>query len=126
MIPLNRRQQYQEGRGWSPGIGGLAFLGGRPRIVLDEYECLTKFSVLVGMMFAVLYTVSISNPRYIKLVDKHGGRAPPEARLPPAMFGGVLLVIGLAWFAASDGPSTHWIVSIIGSVSGKSFDTLSQ
>lgn len=66
-------------------------------------------------MFAVAYTIIYDNNRYIRAADAYGGRAPPEARLPPAMLGGALLVIGLAWFAGSDGPNTHWIVSIIGS-----------
>lgn len=56
------------------------------------------------------------NPRYIKLVDKHGGRAPPESRLPQGMVGAVLLVVGLIWFAATDGPSVHWIVPILAGV----------
>lgn len=90
------------------------------RYVDDTEYTMLAFSnhllaVLVGMMIAVTYTILYDNNRYIRAVDKHGGRAPPEARLPPAMLGGGLLVIGLAWFAASDGPDTHWIVSIIGS-----------
>lgn len=42
-----------------------------------------------------------------------GGRAPAESRLPPGIGGGVLIVIGLAWFAATCGPSIHWIVPIL-------------
>lgn len=49
------------------------------------------------MNLGVLYVIFYDNPRYVKLVDKHGGRAPPEARLPASMLGSVLLVIGLAW-----------------------------
>lgn len=88
---------FQQGRGWSPGIGGLAFLG-----------------VLVGMLIALAYIIFYENGRYGRIADKHGGIAPPETRLPPAMIGAVSIVVGLAIFAATDSPSIHWIVPIIG------------
>lgn len=86
---------YQEGRGWSAGIGGLAFLG-----------------VTVGMMSAVAYSIW-DNKRYTNVQAKHNGDAPPEARLPPALVGAVFLPIGLFWFAWTNSPSIHWSVSII-------------
>ncbi|GKT53134.1 fluconazole resistance protein 1 [Colletotrichum tofieldiae] len=76
---------FQRHRGWSPGIGGLAFLG-----------------VAVGMIVAVIYT-GFDSRRYLK------------ARLPPSMVGACLLPIGLFWFAWTNGPEIHWIVSIIAS-----------
>ncbi|KAH9238778.1 hypothetical protein K456DRAFT_1827877 [Colletotrichum gloeosporioides 23] len=88
---------FQRGRGWSPGVGGLAFLG-----------------VAVGMIAAVIYT-GFDNRRYAKAAKAAGGFAPPEARLPPSMVGGCLLPIGLFWFAWTNGPEIHWIVSIIAS-----------
>jgi hypothetical protein len=86
---------YQQNRGWSPGIGGLAFLG-----------------VAVGMLMAVAYSIW-DNKRYSKLADKYKGFAPPEARLPPTIIGGIVLPIGLFWFAWTNYPSIHWIVSIM-------------
>ena len=86
---------YQELRGWSEGVGGLAFLG-----------------VAVGMITGVIYSI-IDNKRYERIEREHGGEAPPEARLPPAMVGAVALPIGMFWFAWTNGPSIHWIVSII-------------
>lgn len=86
---------FQQIRGWSSGIGGLAFLG-----------------VMVGMIGGVLYAI-YDNDRYAKLVDRSGGFAPPEARLPPAMVGAVTIPIGLFWFGWTNGPSVHWIVSIM-------------
>lgn len=88
---------FQQQRGWSPGIGGLAFLG-----------------VAVGMMTAVFYSM-YDNARYAKTAASLGGHAPPEARLPPALIGSVLLPIGLFWFAWTNGPDIHWIVPIIAS-----------
>ncbi|PWN38624.1 MFS general substrate transporter [Meira miltonrushii] len=88
---------FQEVRGWSPGIGGLAFLG-----------------ILVGMIFAFAFVIFYINPDYIKEVEKNGGFfAPPEVRLKGALVGAPLLVLGLALFAATDFPSIHWSVPII-------------
>nr|XP_018265035.1 multiple drug resistance protein [Kwoniella dejecticola CBS 10117]OBR87193.1 multiple drug resistance protein [Kwoniella dejecticola CBS 10117] len=87
---------FQQGHGWNVGIGGLAFLG-----------------ILIGTIVSVVLSVAFVNPQYIKIAKKKGGRADPEDRLPPAIWGGFLLVIGLAGFAATDGPDVHWIAPII-------------
>ncbi|KAF7554306.1 hypothetical protein G7Z17_g3010 [Cylindrodendrum hubeiense] len=89
---------YQRGRGWNQGVGGLAFLG-----------------IMIGMLFAIAYTIP-ANKRYIKTEEKHGGFAPPEARLTAAMVGSVALPIGLFWFAWTNSPSVHWMVSIAAGV----------
>ncbi|APA10204.1 hypothetical protein sscle_06g049740 [Sclerotinia sclerotiorum 1980 UF-70] len=86
---------YQQDRGWSAGVGGLAFCG-----------------VAVGMMLAVLYSLW-DNKRYNDTAARHNGAAPPEARLPPAIVGSICLPIGLFWFAWTNSPSIHWSVSII-------------
>ncbi|KAF0315009.1 major facilitator superfamily transporter [Colletotrichum asianum] len=85
---------YQQERGWSQGIGGLAFLG-----------------VMVGMIFAIIYTIP-ANGRYNRVQEENNGYAPPEARLPPAMVGCVAVPIGLFWFAWTNQTSIHWAVSI--------------
>jgi len=100
---------FQQLRGWNSGEGGLAFLG-----------------LLVGVVLSVLVNIVSPcpcqmrqanrqvyiNPTYMKTVKKRG-RPMPEDRLPPAIWGGVLLVIGLAGFAATNGPDIHWIAPII-------------
>jgi MFS family permease len=68
---------FQLHHGWSASIGGLAFLG-----------------VTVGMVVAVT-GYGYDNARYRRIADKHGGMAPPEARLPPAIVGSVLLPVGM-------------------------------
>ncbi|KAK6213333.1 major facilitator superfamily transporter [Colletotrichum tabaci] len=85
---------YQQGRGWSQGIGGLAFLG-----------------IMVGMIFAIMYTIP-ENSRYQRVQEENGGFAPPETRLRSAMVGSVAVPVGLFWFAWTNNPSIHWIVSI--------------
>jgi hypothetical protein len=66
---------FQQTRGWSPGISGLAFIG-----------------VFIGFMIALLYTVFVENPRYSRKLEKEGW-LPPEQRLLPALIGGCLLPI---------------------------------
>lgn len=89
---------YQQHRGWNQGVGGLAFLG-----------------IMVGMLAAIAYTIP-SNQRYIETQRKHGGHAPPEARLPPTLIGAIALPIGLFWFAWTNYTSIHWIVSILAGI----------
>jgi hypothetical protein len=90
---------FQQGRGWSPGIGGLAFTG-----------------IAIGMTLSTVGSV-FDNNRYIKEATKSAdGVAAPEARLPPAILGSILIPIGLFWFAWTNGPSVHWAVPIIGSI----------
>lgn len=87
---------FQQGRGWSPGVGGLAFIG-----------------VAVGMIIAVIYSIW-DNKRYSVIDQKYKGNAPPEARLPPALIGSIGLPLGMFWFAWTNYPSIHWSVCIIG------------
>jgi hypothetical protein len=87
---------YQQGRGWSQGIGGLAFIG-----------------VAVGMVAAVIYSVW-DNKRYNRAIEaSESGIAAPEARLPPAFLGSIAIPVGLFWFAWTNSPSIHWIASIM-------------
>ncbi|KAF3770428.1 MFS general substrate transporter [Cryphonectria parasitica EP155] len=82
---------------WSAGLSGLAFVG-----------------ILVGMVFAIAYAM-VDNIRYTKISKKLGGDVPPEARLPGAIVGSILLPVGLFWFAWTNGNNVHWVVPIIGS-----------
>lgn len=90
---------YSEERGWSQGIGGLPFIG-----------------VMIGMLLSVAYNLVIDNRRYLKAIEKHHGFAPPEERLPPCMIASIVLPIGLFWFAWTNSPSVHWIVSVLAGV----------
>lgn len=77
---------YQVNRGWSPGIGGLAFLG-----------------ILVGIVAAIGFIILDDLHRY-KMAEraaKERGEtgAPPEARLPPGIVGSIAMPVALFWFA---------------------------
>lgn len=85
---------YNEKRGWSPGIGGLAFMG-----------------IAVGIILGLIYAIWDNNNRYIKLFVSKAATA--ESRLPPAIVGAVALPVGMFAFAWTNYPSIHWSASII-------------
>ncbi|KAI1078990.1 MFS general substrate transporter [Whalleya microplaca] len=88
---------FRQGRGWSAGSAGLAFI-----------------PMAVGLVIALAYMV-YENERYKKRAARTAnGRAPPEARLPVCMAGSVFVPIGLFWFAWTNSPETHWIVCLLG------------
>ncbi|KAJ1309199.1 hypothetical protein OPQ81_004868 [Rhizoctonia solani] len=89
---------FQRGRHFSPGEGGLAFLG-----------------VGLGIVIATCCT-PISNKIYFRAMEKSNGVAPPEARLVMACVGAVLLPLSMTWFAWTTYPSVHYIVPIIAGV----------
>ncbi|EGR52691.1 uncharacterized protein TRIREDRAFT_43701 [Trichoderma reesei QM6a] len=84
---------YNELRGWSPGFGGLAFLG-----------------MMVGIIIGLGYAIWDNNGRYMKLDPS---KRTAESRLPPAIAGAVALPIGMFAFAWTNYPSIHWAVSIV-------------
>jgi multidrug resistance protein len=90
---------YGEGRGWSAGITGLAFVG-----------------VAIGMLIALIYAVTIDRALYRKVLKKTNNNPPPEARLHPLAVGGVALPIGLFWFAWTNSPDIHWLASVAAGV----------
>lgn len=70
--------------------------------------------IAIGMIASATGSI-LDNGRYARTAAKHGGVAPPEARLPPAIAGSVLLPVGLFWFSWTNGTNVHWVVPIIGS-----------
>ena len=90
---------YQEQRGWSEGLGGLAFIG-----------------VGVGMVFGVIYAVP-ENFRYQRVIARAKGKpVPPEQRLLPAMVGTPWIPIALFWFAWTNYPHLPPYASIAAGV----------
>ncbi|KAF4534232.1 MFS multidrug transporter [Lasiodiplodia theobromae] len=86
---------YQIERGWTAGIAGLPFIG-----------------IAIGMVGSVVYTIVFDDKRYRRNVEEHDGYAPPEARLPPCLLGGLILPLGLFWFAWTNYPSLPWAASV--------------
>ncbi|KAJ5749412.1 major facilitator superfamily domain-containing protein [Penicillium manginii] len=90
---------FQTDRGWSPGIGGLSFLG-------------------IGV--GVLITIACE-PIFRKVINAHRkdpstGEVPPEAMASIVILGATLLAVGQLWFAWTCTPNIHWIVPILAGV----------
>jgi MFS family permease len=91
---------YRLGRHWNEGISGLPFV-----------------AVAIGIFMAISYVIFYDNKQYMKKVNASGvGYTTPEARLPMCIVGGIALPIGLFWFAWTNGPDTHWAVSVVASI----------
>lgn len=94
---------FTNNHGFTISQVGLAFLG-----------------ILIGMICGTL-TDPIWHKNYVRLIRQRElitgevGGSEPEYRLPPAIFGAVLVPIGLFWFGWTTYASVHWIVPIIGS-----------
>ena len=86
---------FQQVRGWPQGVASLPFL-----------------ALVIGIILSLIYVALVDQKRYARVVTRNNGTAPPEARLPPAMLGAVILPIGLFWFAWTNDPSTFWLVSV--------------
>ncbi|ETS82813.1 hypothetical protein PFICI_04689 [Pestalotiopsis fici W106-1] len=76
---------------------GLAFMG-----------------IFTGMI-AASATKPVWHRIHMRLLERNGGVSEPEFQLPSAVAGGVLVPIGLFWFAWTIYAQVHWIVPIIGS-----------
>ncbi|KAI5481453.1 20S proteasome subunit beta 7 [Pseudohyphozyma bogoriensis] len=90
---------FQQAHHWNSGIEGLTFLG-----------------LMLGMISGAAWVIFYENPRYVRVVEACGGRAPPEARLPPATIGAVIMTVGLALFAGTCGRNVPWIVPILAQI----------
>lgn len=90
---------FQLERGWTPGKGGLAFLG-----------------IAVGM-FAAVPTVALINRWYVKKsAEVPDGALVPELRLPGGMIGSISLPAGMFWFAWTTYRSVHWMSPVAAGV----------
>jgi len=90
---------FNQLRGWSPGIGGLAFVG-----------------IGVGSLLVIA-----AEPLIRKMINAHKhdpetGRPPPEASVSVICIGAVLLPIGQIWFSWTGTPEYHWILPILAGI----------
>lgn len=91
---------YRKGRGWNEGISGLPFI-----------------AVAIGVVLALVYVIFIDSKQYAKRVKDSGvGYTTPEARLPMCIVGGIVLPIGLFWFAWTNSPSVPWAASVVAAI----------
>lgn len=85
---------YFELRGWELGVSGLPLLG-----------------VIIGIFTGTAIAIFFTKTRFARLVGENGGKVVPEWRLPLMALGGVLLPIGLFWFAWTSNPGIPWPAS---------------
>ncbi|OOF98689.1 hypothetical protein ASPCADRAFT_42278 [Aspergillus carbonarius ITEM 5010] len=90
---------FQTERGWSPGIGGLSFIG---------IGC----GVLLTIACEPLFRIVINSHRK----DPATGMVPPEAMASVVILGATLVAVGQLWFAWTCTPNVHWIVPILAGV----------
>ena len=89
---------FEQQRGWSPGLASLPFLG-----------------IIVGIVFGSSYIVYFTVTRFARQMEKNG-RVVPEGRLPPMIFGGILLPVGLFWFAWTSDASITWVPQVLAGI----------
>lgn len=87
---------FEGGRGWNAGQSGLALMG-----------------IAVGTLIASAINIPVSR-RFAKKAQ--AGTGSPEVRLQPAMVGGLLIPLGLFWFAWTSYPTVPWPASVVGSM----------
>lgn len=86
---------FQEDRGWNQGVGALPFLG-----------------ILCGVLVGCGIIICFSLTRYRRILMRTG-RVNPEERLIPMIIGGILLPIGMFWFAWTSSPNITWVPQVI-------------
>ena len=78
---------FSEERGYNLGVGALPFL-----------------ALTVGVLGGAFFIGYITKTRFARKLAKHG-KVVPEERLIPMFVGGILLPIGLFWFAWTSSPN---------------------
>ncbi|PVI02434.1 MFS general substrate transporter [Periconia macrospinosa] len=85
---------------FSAGISGLCYFG-----------------LVVGEILAFIVVV-LSNPSYVRKLERNANVPVPEWRLPTAILGAPLFAAGLFWFGWTGyrGAATHWIVPVLSGI----------
>ncbi|KAK7221364.1 hypothetical protein V2G26_009367 [Clonostachys chloroleuca] len=89
----------------------------RPWVLLFREPIVLLMTIYLSVIYGTLYLFFAAFPIVYQFQSAAAkcGAAPPEARLPPAIVGSVFVTVGLFWFAWTNCPGVHWIVSIIAS-----------
>ena len=90
---------FGEDRGWALGPSSLPL-----------------FSVHVGIFIGVCITVHHTMTIFARKVASNNGVVVPEDRLPLMILGGVVLPVGLFWFAWTADPSIPWPSVVVSGV----------
>lgn len=87
---------FQEERGWNLGVGALPFL-----------------AVLVGVVFGCIVIAVFSKTRFARKLKENEGKPVPEERLIPMILGGIMLPVGLFWYAWTSNPNIVWVPQVL-------------
>ncbi|UZJ53743.1 hypothetical protein CBS101457_003063 [Exobasidium rhododendri] len=87
---------FEDVRGWHPIVASLPFI-----------------ALFIGVLAAMGLNLG-SQPYYHRAVEANGGKAVPEARLPPIMIGSFFFCGGLFWFGWTSPAHYHWILPCFG------------
>ena len=100
---------YGEERGWNLLVGALPFL-----------------ALFIGIVIGGIANI-LNQGHYNRCFESNGGKAVPEARLPPMMIGSVVFAGGLFIFGWTSDKNIPWIASCIGAaMMGFGFFTIFQ
>ncbi|TKX20853.1 MFS transporter-like protein 128 [Elsinoe australis] len=90
---------FSQGRGWAPGISGLAFCG-----------------IGIGSLIVICCEPLIRRIINSHKADPETGKPPPEAMVFPVCIASIAMPVGELWFAWTCTPNVHWIVPIIAGI----------
>ena len=97
---------------------------------MRHYSLVVSTLPFLGLFVGVLCAVFVNlgnQPRYGRIVDQHGGKPVPEARLAPMLVGGILFVIGLFWFGWTASSQFSWALpTVAAAFIGSGFNIIFQ
>lgn len=86
-------------RGWSQQLSSLALLG-----------------IIIGVVIGTIVVVVYNETYFKQQLEASHGAFEPEARLPLMILGGLLVPIGLFWYAWTSDPSIPWPSEVCASI----------
>ena len=100
---------FEEERGWNQVVGSLPFL-----------------AMLIGVFIGAGFNL-YNQKFYVRKLEENGGKAVPEARLPPMMVGTIPFAAGLFIIGWTGNKDINWIAPMIGTaLLGWGFFTIFQ
>lgn len=102
---------------FSPGIGGLAYLGlGFGFLLATIFGAKFADGLYKWVCYSFDSAQQDTNENFThQLANKNDGNVKPEMRIPALFIGSLFVPVGMFWYGWSAAAKTHWILPIIGS-----------